>query len=766
MALFDTFSKTSKELDKELQQKLNKKIDKQSSGKGVGILQRIQEVTKRVNEHLGSYVDDYQLLITDEDVKEYFKKIRENGICSTDTETTGLNFFTDEIVGICLYTPGMRASYIPLNHISPVYQTRIENQADRELVKKEIQTLVDEDVKIVYHNAKFDLNILHTYKGSEMNEPYWDTLVCSYLITTDENERGLKAQYTKYCSHLEDENKLNSMNKFADLFDGLTFNLVPINVAVLYAARDAWMTFKLYEHQKSILEQEEYKDLYSLATDIEFPLVKVTADMQRTGVDIDFDKIDMLDTKYAGLVEETKQKVYDEINKYHDNIIKYKLTHYNHKLDDPINIGSPVQLATLLYDIIKLENPKKDNPRGTGEEIIKEIDHPITRAILEFRTVNKLYTTYIVALPKKIEPETKRIHASFNQNGADTGRFSSSDPNLQNIPRDGGIRNIFKAADGYVLVGSDYSQQEPRILAHLCGDEKMIQSYKDGKDLYSSMASLAFHVPYEQCHEVYLDDDGKKTDNPNKEGKTRRNQIKSVVLGLMYGRGTPSVAEQLGISTEEAQTIADSLFNAFPKMKEYIEMAQVRAKELGYTTTVWGRRRYLRYIQEEPYTFKYGINRPVDFDPLFDCVDDVSDEIPDDIKKMYLDKLSAEKSYYKRRKIFEDSEKNGIIISDNTRNVAEAERQCVNSEVQGSAADMTKKAMVALHRNKELKTLGYRLLMSVHDETIGECPYENRKEVARLCSKIMIEASDRVSVPMKCDVELSYVWYGDSVSID
>ena len=168
---------------------------------------------------------------------------------------------------------------------------------------------------------------------------------------------------------------------------------------------------------------------------------------------------------------------------------------------------------------------------------------------------------------------------------------------------------MFTASPGMYMVGADFSQQEPRILAHLCGDHNMINAYKTGKDLYSTMASLAFKVPYEDCREFYPDG------TTNKEGKKRRSQIKGVVLGLMYGRGDASVGEQLGITVDEARALSSALFEAFPKMKEYIDNCKAEAKKIGYTTTLWGRRRYLKHIMDERFEYHYGINRPVNFDP-------------------------------------------------------------------------------------------------------------------------------------------------------
>jgi len=759
MALFDTYSRSSKELDKKVKEKIEKKTQPKKNSKSNNLLTRVNLIRERVANNLGEYQNDYIILIKDEDIVNYFNKIIESGICAIDTETTGLNIFEDKIVGICLYVEGEKASYIPLNHISSIYGTRIENQANLDLVKEQMKRCIDNNIKFIYHNGKFDLNILQTFLGYPMNCPYWDTLVASYLITNDENQRSLKDQYSKYCSHLENKEKIETLSHFNDLFEGLRFDYIPIESGYIYAARDAFMTYKLYEHQKEFFDKPENADVFKLFIETEVPLIEVTAAMTRTGVAIDMDLANKLKTEYTEKIEKLTAEVYEQIDLYKDEIIKYRMIHYNTKLQDPINFNSNDQLAILLYDIIGAINTDKEKPRGVGEDALKKIDLPLTKAILEYRSVNKLLSTYIDAIPKKIEPYDGRLHAQFNQNGADTGRFSSSDPNLQNIPTSAGIRCMFKASEGMYMVGADFSQQEPRILAHLCGDENMINAYRTGKDLYSTMASLAFKVPYEDCREFR--EDG----SVNKEGKKRRSHIKGIVLGLMYGRGDASVAENLGISIDEAKNLSNSLFEAFPKMKEYIEKSKVEAKKIGYTTTLWGRRRYLKHIQKDKYEFKYGINRPTNFDPLFDSNDDIDNEVPQNIKDYYTEQL--EKANYSQRKnIVYQAQNEGIIITDNSGYLAESERQVVNGIVQGSAADMTKRAMVALYNNKELKDLGFRLLMSVHDENIGECPRENIKKVRELLSNIMIKANDRCSVPMKCDAEVSEYWYGPSIEIE
>ena len=255
MALFDTYSRTSKEMDRMLKEKALKKSQNKKTSKSNNLLARINAIRERISENLGEYKDDYRILISNEEIEEYFEHIRANGIAAIDTETTGLNFFEDIIVGICLYTEGEKASYIPLNHISSIYNKRLENQADIEFVKDKMKQCVNENIKFIYHNGKFDINMLETFLDSKMNCPYWDTLVASYLITNDEFKRSLKDQYSKYCSHLENKEKIETLSHFNDLFEGLRFDYVPIESGYIYAARDAFMTYKLYEHQKEFFER-------------------------------------------------------------------------------------------------------------------------------------------------------------------------------------------------------------------------------------------------------------------------------------------------------------------------------------------------------------------------------------------------------------------------------------------------------------------------------------------------------------------------------
>lgn len=228
-----------------------------------------------------------------------------------------------------------------------------------------------------------------------------------------------------------------------------------------------------------------------------------------------------------------------------------------------------------------------------------------------------------------------------------------------------------------------------------------------------------------------------------------------------------SVAEQIHSTVEEAQKIIDDFYQSYPTIKNYTEMIQNNAKRDGFTTTAWGRRRYLKHIQDEHYDFKYNDKRRVDFNPLFTCTDKISDVVPQDVKDIYLRELEKANFGKKQKIIKRAKEEEGITITDNQSFIAEALRQCLNSVIQGSSADMSKRAMILLGQNEELKQLGFRMLFPVHDEVIVECPFKNRKRCAELMSQLMIQSgADRVKVPMKCDVEAFFVWYGDDVSMD
>ena len=320
-------------------------------------------------------------------------------------------------------------------------------------------------------------------------------------------------------------------------------------------------------------------------------------------------------------------------------------------------------------------------------------------------------------------------------------------------------------------MSSDYSSQEPRSLAAMCytqlNDSQMRDTFLQGKDLYAEIASKSFNKPYEDCLEFYLDENGNKTTETNVEGKERRSQAKKILLGALYGRGTASVAEQLGCTIEKAQEIKDSVFKAFPAIKKFEETSMDMAKNLGYVTTVCGTKRRLPELQLDEFEFHWANGVSPNTDILdFTELTEVSDIVPQDIANKYLVKLRHAKVSQKQY-IISEARQNGITIIDNGGKIADAQRQVVNSRVQGSAANLTKLAMIHLNSDIRLKELGFRLLVPVHDEVIAECPKENAKECARLLSEIMSKAAEEIlKMPIGCDVTVSQCWYGEELDLD
>ena len=288
----------------------------------------------------------------------------------------------------------------------------------------------------------------------------------------------------------------------------------------------------------------------------------------------------------------------------------------------------------------------------------------------------------------------------------------------------------------------------------MCQGPKMIKAYQEGKDLYAEIASLSFNTTYENCLEFRPDG------TTNKEGKERRSQAKSILLGVLYGRGVPSIAEQLGTTTKKAQTIKDSVMKGFPAIEKFEKDSLRMAEELGYVTTLWGRKRRLPDLQLDEFEFKWKDGAPQDNDVL-DFDEDIDYNVPIDVQNKYL-RLLSQARFGEKRKVFEKANAEGIWIVDNGAKIADAQRQCVNARIQGSAADQSKLAMIALYNDAKLRELGFRILIPVHDEIIAECPKENFIECRERFKYVMEHASgDKFTIPLKCDVASSLCWYGD-----
>lgn len=398
---------------------------------GGGMLERISAINAMVAKNLGKYADRYIVLREAEDLHKYITKAIQNGVISIDTETNSLDPITGSLVGLCIYTPGEKAAYVPLHHISYVTGMEVADQISDKVATEEMQRLAGAKTRIIMFNAKFDIRFIKNQLGVTLI-PYWDGYLAARLLNENEGNgnNGLKALHKKYVLHGEGD-----AFSFDSLFRGIPFSHIPIKTGYLYAARDAEITYELYEFQRQFLEEsssyckaQNLTKVAKLFREIEMPVVSVVAEMEDNGIAFDFEFADQLSKKYNAILKEKEAKFYEILSRYQEEIDMYKAKNRLHKLSDPISISSPTQLAILFYDILQVPQVDKKSPRGTGEDILLRMDHPLSKAIVEYREVSKLLSTYIDKMGKVTNPKTGRIHCNFNQIGADTGRFSSSDP--------------------------------------------------------------------------------------------------------------------------------------------------------------------------------------------------------------------------------------------------------------------------------------------------------------------------------------------------
>lgn len=683
---------------------------KRNKNKLENALAVIQELVKSGRLHAEGEVETIR---TPERLKEYMDHCKQSGEYVLDVETTGLDIYNDILVGICLYTPGETSAYVPFNH-TDLQNVRVADQMSEEQVRDiMIPYLQDQELRCINHNIKFDNKKLAWDWKQIIVNIYWDTLIAGYVL--NENEpHGLKPLYNKYILHGK-----GSSEDYGDLFEGIPFNYVPIEVATVYGANDGFKTYALYKFQAQYLREdhprEDFRKMYYVFREVEMPLIPLCTDMEMRGVEIredfakelseDFNKeMVEVEAKCDAYVEQFKQYILD-----HNNLMR--LTKGTCK----INYSSPQQVAALFYDIFKLRSVSRKEPRGTGDKIIqkflstaKKKDTKKSREFAEFlenyqrfKEIKKLLGTYVDKIPQVKEPKINAVYTTYNQYGAKTGRFSSSDTvskiNLQNIPsKEKRIRKIFKARDGYKLVGGDFSQIEPRVLAFLSGDESMINAYKEGKDLYAIMGSQVYQLPYEDCREFYPDG------TVNAEGKHRRTTMKSVLLGIMYERGATAIGEQFNKSAEWAQQLIDNFYKSFPKINQYRLKIENMAETYGYVTTITGRKRRLPDMQLE------------------------------------------DKDDYRYQ---------------------EAHRQSLNSVIQGSSADIMKLSMIAIYNDSRYKALDCHMIITVHDELIMEVPEDHIKEGAELLVGTMKRVGHSlIDLPMSVDAEVNDYWYGENLA--
>lgn len=736
---------------------------------------RAKSMSERI---LGKVLGRLELVTDIEKIEDWAELAADNGICAIDTETAGLHAYKDSIASICLYTPGSKGIYVPVAHISNLTKMPLKENVSKSYLKELFEWLIKEiKIKVVYHNAKFEFNVFYWQLGVDLGEPYWDTQIGSTLLNENESH-VLKEWHMKYIQK-GDEN--SEVAKFNDLFKGIPFTLIPPDVGYMYAGYDPIMTYECYEFQKQYLDANEkeckeagLQKVAWLFRNIEMPLIKVLFDMEKRGITLDEDKLQEISDDFKGKLEAAENKLLDIINlDYPDELHNFKINFpesYDkipQNADGELvpNLSSVPQIAAIIYDMFELESNDKNKPRGTGDEILEGMNHPFTKELQAYRSVNKIITTY-TTYDKWLAEQDNRIHTSYRQNGAKTGRMSSTDPSIMNIPAHGDgkiMRTVFRASKGYKLVGSDYSQQEPHILAFISQDKDMIQAYRDGRDLYAFLGSVVYDCDYEDCLE--FNEDGSQ----NKEGKHRRNSMKSVLLGIMYGRQEASIAEQLGISVKEAKKIIKLFFKSFPNIADTMNRVQQGAIDFGFVETLGGRKRRLPEMQFDPIEITpSGEGKAEGVDLLDFDSEDQEEYVPEDVWSYYASEFQRAWGFKRKQELREQALSEGYIIKDNGGFIADAERQCLNSVIQGSAADMTKLAMVLIHNDKELKDLDFHLLIPVHDELIGEAPKENSEAAGNRLSALMVEAyyklltnayPDYETLPIKCDVEITDYWY-------
>lgn len=388
---------------------------------GKSVYDRISTIVAVVNTKLGKYADKYDLLRDEESVMDYFRSIIEYGKGALDTETDSLDPITTTLAGVCLYVPGRKAAYVPMHHVSYVTGVQSANQVSDDVMRKCLEMCNEAGVEWAFHNAKFDIRVCRNQLGVNL-KAFWDTQLAASCLNENESHR-LKDLHLKYCKSEDDESLT-----YDKLFEGIPFTYIPVTTGYLYAAGDPVKTWELMEFQQKYLTEDKLPGPYYVFRNIEMPIIQVVAAMEDRGICLDTEFAAELSAKYHAQMEEREAHIYEVLDMYKAEIEEYKQSNPNHILSDPIGIGSPKQLAIVLYDILGLTSPDKEKPRGTGEEILSQLDTPLSKAILDYRETAKLLSTYVDKMPGILNSKTGKIHCSFHQYGAATGRFSSSDP--------------------------------------------------------------------------------------------------------------------------------------------------------------------------------------------------------------------------------------------------------------------------------------------------------------------------------------------------
>lgn len=503
-------------------------------------------------------------------------------VIAVDTETDSLSSMTAGLVGLCLSCDEARGYYIPLAHTD---ELGLElNNFNKELVSDWFTTLWnDPQIEWVFHNAKFDLHILKRSFGINLKARISDSLIAAWMLSPGDLGLGLDEQVRRHLHH----EMIPIENLIGRGKNQITFNRVPVSDAYTYGAEDAVYTLRLWNTLLPKLKERDYEKFF---LELEMPCLKVLFEMEEKGVSIDSEEL-------------KKQSAEIELR-----IIELEKEIYGMAEGVEFNIGSPKQLAEVLFDHLELPVIKKTQTgRSTDSVVLEELSvvapHPIVFAIMEYREIKKLQSTYLSVLPELVNPETKRIHTSFIQWGTATGRLSSREPNLQNIPirTEAGkkIRAAFvpQKKDDLIL-SVDYSQIELRMLAHLSGDEKLIAAYNHGADIHTQTAAAIFNVPLSEVTQDH------------------RRDAKIVNFGVLYGMTAFRLARDLKISRTRAKEFIDDYFSLYQGVQQFIDKTVAFAHENGYVETLTGRRRYIPGIDSHDRTEcqmaeRMAVNTPV-----------------------------------------------------------------------------------------------------------------------------------------------------------
>ncbi|QGZ29280.1 DNA polymerase I [Stutzerimonas stutzeri] len=571
-----------------------------------------------------------------------------------DTETTSLDAQKAQLVGVSFAIEAGEAAYVPLCHS----YMGVPQQLDRDAVLAALKPLLEDRGKLkICQHGKYDMNVLMHY-GVEMRGMCYDTMLESYVLDATATRHDMDSLALKYLGR--------GTIRFEDIAGKgakqLTFDQIAIEQAGPYAAEDADVTLRL--HQNLLAKLQATPSLLKVLNEIEMPLVPVLARIERNGALVDAQLLGQQSVELGGRLMQLEREAFDIAG-------------------EEFNLGSPKQLCAILYD--KLGCPVLSKTAGgqpsTAESVLAELaerDYPLPKVIMQHRSLSKLKGTYTDKLPQQINPRTGRIHTSYHQAVAATGRLSSSDPNLQNIPirtaEGRRIRQAFIAAPGYKLMAADYSQIELRIMAHLAQDAGLLHAFQNDLDVHRATAAEVFGVPLEQV----------STD--------QRRSAKAINFGLIYGMSAFGLAKQIDVARGEAQAYIDRYFARYPGVLAYMERTRAQAAEQGYVETLFGRRLYLPEINS----------------------------------------------------------KNGAMRK-------AAERTAINAPMQGTAADIIKRAMISVDDWLQQSGLDARVILQVHDELVVEVRDDLVDEVqARICP-LMSQAAE-LDVPLLVEAGVGNNW--------